>query len=430
MKRLSEILLLVIYVMAVLMITTVEVKAYIYRIEENIEDEQQDLEEVIANKAELVTGNAMDGADEDDLPDADIYAGEDGLPDEDIYANEDDLPGEDIYAGEDNLSDADIYAGEGDLSDTDIYAGEDDLSDADIYADEDDLPDEDISVDEGELRNAVTRDAELSEDAENSENEAKTSYEITLEVNRADIKRITENQYDFSKIKIACLGDSITCASNLEDEENYEQYAYPSVLKELLGAEEVYNMGIGGSSIGRYWFEPIVERYTDIPEDTDIIIVMGGYNDGFSATEAEFGSLDERAYRTFCGDLDELMRGLKEDYPEAVVFFATPLANSLHSALMSRNEKLLEQEEYVNVIGILSEEYGFEFLDLYNLDFLNSNDIDVVNEYIPDGTHGNHAGYRVLAEHFASEIVKYYNGRAGAKSIMEMEEYEREISAI
>ncbi len=49
---------------------------------------------------------------------------------------------------------------------------------------------------------------------------------------------------------------------------------------------------------------------------------MGGYNDGFSATKKEFGSLEERAYRTFRGDLYELMKGPKENYPYAVVFLS------------------------------------------------------------------------------------------------------------
>ena len=108
----------------------------------------------------------------------------------------------------------------------------------------------------------------------------RTSLTETLEVNQADKEKIAENTMDFSQIKIACLGDSITAASNLNKEENYQQYSYPSRLKELLGAQEVYNLGIGGSSIGRYWADAFVDRYYQIPGDVDAIIVMGGTNDG------------------------------------------------------------------------------------------------------------------------------------------------------
>ncbi len=239
--------------------------------------------------------------------------------------------------------------------------------------------------------------------------ELRTSYQETLEVNQADREWIAENQYDFSQTKIACLGDSITKAANLEDEENYEQYAYPARLQELLGAQEVYNLGIGGSSIGRYWADAFVDRYMEIPEDSDIIIVMGGTNDGFCVSDEEFGSLEEREYHTFCGDLDELMRGLRENYPDAQIFFATPLPNVLQDYLMSERDYLLPQKKFVEVIQTLADEYDFELIDLYNSNVLDSHDANIITEYMPDGVHGNPEGYQILAERFAGEIVKYYN---------------------
>ncbi|MDD6812260.1 MAG: SGNH/GDSL hydrolase family protein [Lachnospiraceae bacterium] len=237
----------------------------------------------------------------------------------------------------------------------------------------------------------------------------RTSLEETLEVNQADREWIAESKYDFSQMKIACLGDSITAAANLEGEENYIQYSYPARLQELLGAQEVYNLGIGGSSIGRYWSDAFVDRYKEIPKDTDIIIVMGGTNDGFCVSDEEFGNLDERAYRTFCGDLNELMSGLRKEYPDAVIFFATPLPNILQDYLMSERDYLLPQKKFVEVIQILAEEYDFQLVDLYNSNILDSHDANIIAEYMSDGVHGNPAGYQILAEHFASEIVKYYD---------------------
>ncbi len=242
--------------------------------------------------------------------------------------------------------------------------------------------------------------------------ELRTSLQETLEVNQSDRERIAENRYDFSGLKIACLGDSITAASNLESEEGYQQYSYPARLKELLGAKEVYNLGIGGSSIGRYWSDPYVERYREIPEDTDVIIVMGGTNDGFCVSNKEFGNLEDRAQRTFCGDLDELMRGLREHYPDAEIFFATPLPNVLQDYLMSEREYLLPQQRFAETITTLAQEYDYEVIDLYNSNILDSHDANVVAEYIPDGVHGSHAGYQVMAEHFAAEIIEHYDESA------------------
>lgn len=238
----------------------------------------------------------------------------------------------------------------------------------------------------------------------------RTSYEETQEINRIDIERILNNTYDFSDMKIACLGDSITAAANLDNIENYEQYAYPSKLQEILGVKEVYNLGIGGSSIGRYWADAFVDRYTEIPADTDIIIVMGGTNDGFCVSDREFGSPDSREYRTFCGDLDELMKGLRENYPDTEIFFITPLPNILHDYLMSERDYLLPQRQFVEVICRLAGEYDFELIDLYNANILDSHDANVIAGYMPDGVHGNETGYQILAEHIASEIIRHYEG--------------------
>ncbi len=234
----------------------------------------------------------------------------------------------------------------------------------------------------------------------------RNSFEETMRANWEDIACLEERGVDFSEKKIACLGDSITAAANLEGKENFRSCTYPAVLKELLGAKEVYNLGIGGSSIGRYWADAFVERYAQIPQDTDIIIVMGGTNDGFCLSGNEFGSLAERKPWTFCGDLDELMRGLRENYPNTRIFFVTPLPNILQDYLMRERAYLLPQRNLADVILTLSAEYGFEVIDLYNSNILDSHDADIVADYMPDGVHCNKEGYRILAEHIAAELVR------------------------
>ena len=163
-----------------------------------------------------------------------------------------------------------------------------------------------------------------------------------------------------------------------------------------------------------------------MPEDVDVIIIMGGTNDGFCVSDKEFGNLEERAYRTFCGDLDELMRGLRENYPDAEIFFVTPLPNILQDYLMNERDYLLPQQQFADVILTLAQEYDYEVIDLYNSNILDSHDANVVAEYIPDGVHGSHAGYQVMAEHFAAEIIEYYDENAedetGSEEISDTEE--------
>lgn len=233
-----------------------------------------------------------------------------------------------------------------------------------------------------------------------------SSYMETVEWNEADQVVIGQSTLDFSDKKIACLGDSITQAANLEGMEDYQQYSYPTKLAEILGAEEVVNLGIGGSSIGRYWQDAFVDRYMDIPEDTDLILVMGGTNDGFCLHRENVGNFEERSPRTLIGDLDELMRGLKENYPDAEVVFVTPLPNVLHDILRKDRPELMSQRVIVDSMIALAKEYEFDVIDLYDSNLLDSHDAAVISNYMPDGVHCNPDGYQILAEHIAADLIR------------------------
>lgn len=233
-----------------------------------------------------------------------------------------------------------------------------------------------------------------------------SSYMETVEWNEADQAVIGQSTLDFSDKKIACLGDSITQAANLENMEDYQQYSYPTKLAEVLGAKEVVNLGIGGSSLGRYWQDAFVERYMEIPEDTDLILVMGGTNDGFCLHKENVGNFEERSPRTLIGDLDELMRGLKENYPDAEVVFLTPLPNVLHDILRKERPALMSQRVIVDSMIALAKEYEFDVIDLYDSNLLDSHDAAVISNYMPDGVHCNPDGYQILAEHIAADLIR------------------------
>lgn len=239
------------------------------------------------------------------------------------------------------------------------------------------------------------------------------SYEETIFQSRLDQEIIMGGQIDFSDKKIVCLGDSITAATNLEQMEDYQQYAYPACLKEILGAKEVVNLGIGGSSIGRYWENAFVDRYRDIPEDADMILVMGGTNDGFCVTQEDFGIMEERKEGTFIGDLDELMKGLKENYPDAQIILITPLPNVLHDMLRKERDYLLPQSMIANAMKQIGKEYEVPVIDLYNSNILDSHDAAVIFNYMPDGVHCNPEGYELLARHIAAEVISLYEMQEG-----------------
>ena len=418
MRKVNEILLISIFILTALLAAVVGLKAYdIYETNRELQKEQEEkaFEEVLARNAEAQNRvQEMESEIQEMTKDrqkleqfiADIQKTEpaitDGLTDT-VSEN----TGEDTVSDNDGVSDNTV-SGNGSVSDNTV-SGNGSVSDNTVSGNGS-VSDNTVSGNGSVSDNTISGNGLFVQPEMTLEERRQlhTSTEETILINEKDRERIAESRIDFSGKKIACLGDSITEASNLDSEEDWKQYSYPAQLKELLGAEEVYNLGIGGSSIGRYWADAFVDRYQEIPEDVDIIIVMGGTNDGFCVSDQEFGNLEERAYRTFCGDLDELMRGLKENYPDADIFFATPLPNILQDYLMRERDYLLPQKDFVDVILRMAQEYDFGLIDLYNSNFLDSHDANIVAEYMPDGVHGNHDGYRILAEHFAAELVRYY----------------------
>ena len=429
MRKVNEILLISIFILTALLTAVVGLKAYdIYETNRELQKEQEEkaFEEVLARNAEAQNRvQEMESEIQEMTKDrqkleqfiTDIQKAEPAVTDE-LTDSVSENAGEETISNNDGVSDNTV-SGNGSVSDN-MVSGNGSVSD-NTGSGNGSVSDNTVSGNNSVSGNTVSGNGSVSDNTV-SENglfvqpemtleerrQLHTSTEETLLINERDRERIAESRIDFSGKKIACLGDSITEASNLDSEEDYQQYSYPAQLKELLGAEEVYNLGIGGSSIGRYWADAFVDRYQEIPEDVDIIIVMGGTNDGFCVSDQEFGNPEERAYRTFCGDLDELMRGLKENYPDADIFFATPLPNILQDYLMSERDYLLPQKDFVDVILRMAQEYDFGLIDLYNSNLLDSHDANIVAEYMPDGVHGNHDGYRILAEHFAAELVRYY----------------------
>ena len=407
MKRLNEVLIVLIFILTAILAATVGFKAYqLYDEDRRIAEEQEEMElaQVLARNKEAqdrVQEMEMEIQQLAENPEelqrfiAEIQNAELAEPDYNVMSENNTVSDNDTVSDNSTVSNNAAVSENSVMSDNSTISGNDTVSgnaavsdNSTVSANESADGDDHMTLEERRL--------------------LRPSLEETWRVSQKDRLRIAESRTDFSGTKIACLGDSITAAANLENEENYRLYAYPERLKKLLGAEEVYNLGIGGSSIGRYWADAYVDRYQDIPEDADIIIVMGGTNDGFCVSDKEFGNLDERAERTFCGDLDELMSGLREHYPDADIFFVTPLPNVLHDYLMSERDYLLPQQNFADVILTLAREYDYEVIDLYNSNILDSHDAAIVENYIPDGVHGNHEGYQIIAEHFAAELIRYY----------------------
>ncbi len=234
----------------------------------------------------------------------------------------------------------------------------------------------------------------------------RSSYEETMLLNAADKEMIQNSTLDFSNMKIVCLGDSITEGAN-------GATPYPTFLKNILGAKEVLNLGIGGSTICSDHDDGVAamsDRMDEIAEDTDLVIVIGGTNDNFYQASWQFGFMDWEAKgdATFCGDLQLLMRRFKWLFPDTKVIFFTPPSNTKIDELRAENANLLDQGKYAEATVYIGAEEGMPVVDLYNQNFLNAHDSTVATKLLGDKVHPNTQGNQILAERIASEIIKRY----------------------
>ncbi|MBR6147751.1 MAG: SGNH/GDSL hydrolase family protein [Lachnospiraceae bacterium] len=243
----------------------------------------------------------------------------------------------------------------------------------------------------------------------------RSSYEETMAVNAFDKMVIANSTIDFSKVKITVLGDSIAAASNLDDSER-EQYNWPKQLGDILGCKEVVNLGIGGSTVSSCVDHyPMCKRWSDIDNDSDIIIVMGGSNDMLFENKWQFGEIEyekRMVHDTFCGDLDDMLSRMKWTYTEhndhyCKLIYINPPSTILNDAVYALDtNNMVHQSKFAEAINTIAPQYGFEVIDMYNNNILNSHDPDINSQFVYDGIHCNKEGYRIFAEHIASQIIQ------------------------
>lgn len=244
----------------------------------------------------------------------------------------------------------------------------------------------------------------------------RSSYEETLAVNTFDKKVIENSTIDFSDVKIAILGDSLTEGSNLDEAERNE-YSMPAQLQKILGCKEIYNLGIGGSTISSCANSyPMVNRWEDIPDDSDIIIVFGGTNDCLFENKWDYGFLEyekRMTEDTFCGDYDKLMSKIEYVYRDhnddsyIKLLAINPPSTILNDAVYNIDPgNMVHQVSFAEAINEIAPAYSFEVIDFYNNNILNTHDKDINEQFMPDGVHGNADGYRIMAEHIASQIIQ------------------------
>lgn len=203
--------------------------------------------------------------------------------------------------------------------------------------------------------------------------------------------------------KIAFLGDSITRGIYLPDEND----CYAKIVERAVPWGEFHNYSVPGSRIGEYIGpDPkhikgsFLERYPQMPDGMDIVVVFGGTND-FGIGNAPMGEGTDRSPETFCGAVNLLMDELKEKYPEATVVVITPLHR--------RNENIPNEysgailDEYIWELCKKAVENGFHLFDLRSVPALQPTVAYYRDLIIEDGIHPNEKAHQIIAD----ELLQY-----------------------
>lgn len=167
-------------------------------------------------------------------------------------------------------------------------------------------------------------------------------------------------------ITINAIGDSYLEGDKLE-----RQYTWPRLIAEKYGLT-FNNFGKNGSTMSNFvdTNKPMVERYTDMPENTpDIVMIEGGRNDYNKCVPiGEDGSLDTK---TFKGAARFLITELRKKYPDAKFIAMT----------------CWEVGGKENAAGNMCSDYGRAFLKVcedMSVECINALDADSVGVYMTD----------------------------------------------
>lgn len=231
---------------------------------------------------------------------------------------------------------------------------------------------------------------------QNIETSEQSAFQKTIQIEEIYNNILTQYDGSFENKKITCIGDSITYGNGGSDDGNGNKISYCNFLGDILHAN-IVNLGIGGSAIADNWDDTsLILRWHEIPQDSDIILIFAGVNDYFIG---EYGDRDIE--KTFCHDAFQLLQNIRYNYGCQIYVVLTYQADAMNWEAFQSHD----YAKYMNTLNDYSNELGIEVIDLFHSDYLNSVDVEVKQNYMPDGIHPNDAGNNLLAKKIAVELI-------------------------
>ncbi len=183
------------------------------------------------------------------------------------------------------------------------------------------------------------------------------------------------------------------------------------------------NYGVSGTSIAynaereTTFGHCISERYADMSNNLDGVVIMGGTND---RGESPIGSWNDNTINTLYGALNILLTGLLDKYPGKPIIFCTPIprANTSYStqdyvldpisALSNKTSTdTLSNQLITQAIKSKCEQYGIQYIDMSTCG-INGVDTEKVY-YRPDDTwHPSQIGQKAIANYVINRIEQSF----------------------
>lgn len=228
------------------------------------------------------------------------------------------------------------------------------------------------------------------------------SYSKTLDIFETDKLIISLNKHDYSDTKITFLGDSITYGVGASETYNDKPKSYVYYVAEQLGCE-TENLSVAGCSLGAYGGDSSIANYVQfIPDDTDMIVVMGGINDflGYNSYYIDDSAEDG----TYKGEVMNVMEAIRERFPDKPIYFITLYQNRAEDIATVTGKGLFSS--YMGYQVTMAERYDIRVIDMYGTGYLDNADDKSYGEFFFDLIHPNDNGYRLIGKHVAAQIIK------------------------
>ena len=191
------------------------------------------------------------------------------------------------------------------------------------------------------------------------------------------------------KIKVACVGDSITFGAGVKE----PQKKYPAQLGVLLGAGyEVKNFGNSGSTMLDDGDKPYKKQksFTDaVAFAPDIVSIKLGTNDSKPQNWAKKDG--------FAASTKSLVQAFQKANPKAEIFLCYPVPVVGQGNFGIRDE--IVKPEIIPLIKQVAAEMKLQTIDLYSA-------LDGKPELVPDRVHPNDEGATLIAKAVHAALTK------------------------